>query len=467
MAFNIAAQSASGGVGKTKQRLVLIGFVLAAVFVVIFILQGADKKKPKAETGLTSSVTPSSQSAGLASTTSVSQYQQNLTQSANNYQRAAANGTLQTTGQPLKPAPYPQQAGAPYASYAQQQPNAYPPLSQQQTIPTTAYSQPGYAPPANIPIAAQASQRGNYPASQERDELSRERDKRAFEARYGSSVAKSIRTATQVPVPGNSALQVPASAAVNTADRIPVGLGAQLAEMVGNKLAALNGGAGGAGAAGTAAKTANQDTTTKTAEKPKHPTREEGTYMVPEGTTIDTVLQTRLNGSFAGPAKVMVTEPIYDRARQIILIPAGSILLGDVRQVQKIGEERLAVTFHRLLRPDGYTKDLDNFTGLDQIGETALKDKVNHHYMEVFGVSIALGAVSGLSMMNTNYGVNESGTDLYREGFSQSLDQSAQRILDRYTNILPTITIREGTRVKVYLTNDLYLPPAMAKPILD
>ena len=30
--------------------------------------------------------------------------------------------------------------------------------------------------------------------------------------------------------------------------------------------------------------------------------------------------------------------------------------------------------------------------------------------------------------------------------------------IDRYLNILPTITIREGYRIKVYLTNDLELP---------
>ena len=38
-------------------------------------------------------------------------------------------------------------------------------------------------------------------------------------------------------------------------------------------------------------------------------------------------------------------------------------------------------TFHRLLMPDGYSVDLDQFHGLDQAGETGLKDKVNNHYL--------------------------------------------------------------------------------------
>ncbi len=39
--------------------------------------------------------------------------------------------------------------------------------------------------------------------------------------------------------------------------------------------------------------------------------------------------------------------------------------------------------------PDGYSVDLDQFQGLDQIGEQGLKDKVNNHYLQIFGTSIA------------------------------------------------------------------------------
>ena len=35
---------------------------------------------------------------------------------------------------------------------------------------------------------------------------------------------------------------------------------------------------------------------------------------------------------------------------------------------------------------------------------------------------------------------------------------AGEHVLDRFLNILPTVTIREGTRIKVYLSNDLLLP---------
>ena len=46
----------------------------------------------------------------------------------------------------------------------------------------------------------------------------------------------------------------------------------------------------------------------------------------------------------------------------------------------------------------------------------------------------------------------------YRAGVAQNLGQSGTRILDRFLNILPTLTIREGHRVKIYLSGDLLLP---------
>ena len=35
---------------------------------------------------------------------------------------------------------------------------------------------------------------------------------------------------------------------------------------------------------------------------------------------------------------------------------------------------------------------------------------------------------------------------------------AGEQVLDRFLNIMPTVTIREGTRIKIYLSNDLLLP---------
>jgi type IV secretion system protein VirB10 len=183
-----------------------------------------------------------------------------------------------------------------------------------------------------------------------------------------------------------------------------------------------------------------------------------------EGTVIETVLVNRLDGTFAGPVDCLVTTPVYSRDRQSVLIPSGARVLGTAAPVQAWGESRLAVSFHRLVMPDGHTYSLDRFKGLDAIGETGLKDEVNRHYWQMFGASLAIGALSGLTQYNTRGFDADAFGDTYRQATGASLASSSTRILDRFLNVLPTITIREGFRIKVYLTNDLDLPAYDAGP---
>jgi type IV secretion system protein TrbI len=182
------------------------------------------------------------------------------------------------------------------------------------------------------------------------------------------------------------------------------------------------------------------------------------TYVLLEGTILETVLLNRLDGAFAGPIECLVTGDIFSLDRQHILIPAGSKALGETRKVEALGQARLAVAFHRLLMPDGYSVSLDQFKGLNQAGETGLRDLVNNHYLRIFGTSLALGALGAVAEANTGGLLTQSGTDRFREGLGQSTAQSAEQILDRFLNLPPTVTIREGHRVKIYLSGDLALP---------
>jgi type IV secretory pathway VirB10-like protein len=181
-------------------------------------------------------------------------------------------------------------------------------------------------------------------------------------------------------------------------------------------------------------------------------------YVVFEGTVLETILINRLNGTFAGPVTCLVTTDIYSHDRQHVLIPAGTKVLGEAKKVEATGQQRLAVFFHRMIMPNGYSVSLDQFKGLNQIGETALRDKVNNHYLQIFGASLAVGILGGVAEAGTGNSFTNSPMDRARQGFGASLATSSAQILDRFLNILPTVTIREGNRVKVYLSGDLLLP---------
>jgi type IV secretion system protein VirB10 len=181
-----------------------------------------------------------------------------------------------------------------------------------------------------------------------------------------------------------------------------------------------------------------------------------------EGTIIDTVLTNRLDGDTASPANCLVTNPVYSHSGQQVLIPAGSRVLGETKPVRSVGESRLAVAFHRLVFPDGRTVSLDQFGGLNQVGDAALRDQVNQHYWATFGAASAIGLISGLGQYLGTVGFGQGAGDrtiVIAGGFGNATAEATAQVMNRFLNRLPTITIREGHRVKVYLTSDLELPP--------
>jgi type IV secretion system protein TrbI len=182
-------------------------------------------------------------------------------------------------------------------------------------------------------------------------------------------------------------------------------------------------------------------------------------FRLMEDTVLETVLVNRISGASVGPIITMITTDVYSMNGGHLLIPKGTRILGSVTAVASMNQERLFVAFHRMIMPDGYSVSLDKFQGLDVVGQAGLRDLVNHHYLKIFGTSIALAAIAATAQIgnNSSFGTYDWGVQM-RSGISESMSQSSQRILERFMNTLPTFTIRERTRVKIMLSGDLLLP---------
>ena len=148
--------------------------------------------------------------------------------------------------------------------------------------------------------------------------------------------------------------------------------------------------------------------------------------------------------------------PFYSADRQRVLVPRGARVIGTASassgaRPRAVGRQ----SFHRLIYPDGRWVTL-NFHGLNQVGEGALKDRVNRHYFSMFAAVGAVGIISGLTLQNSNpYG---GGAQAFRAGAGQGLGQAAEQILQRFLNRLPTITIRAGHRLRIWFTSDVLVP---------
>ena len=187
----------------------------------------------------------------------------------------------------------------------------------------------------------------------------------------------------------------------------------------------------------------------------KAPADPAGWERVYEGSVLSAVLVTQLDGDFAGPVLAQVAIPFYSADRQRVLVPRGARLLGTAEAVRHQDQSRLAVGFHRLVWPDGRWVDLA-FHGLNAIGESALSDQVDRHYLSVFAAAGAVGVLAGLTLQGSDpYAGGAAG---FRSAAGQGFGQSATQILGRFLNRLPTVTVRAGHRLRVWMTSDFLVP---------
>ncbi|MBZ5700436.1 MAG: TrbI/VirB10 family protein [Acidobacteriia bacterium] len=310
---------------------------------------------------------------------------------------------------------------------------------------------------------------GNSSGEHTEDPIKAERRKREYLSLFASNIALSYRKAPSAPQPGlpESQSQQPESLASTSTEA------ALLSQMLKDAQLGVPSQPLSASQPNVVPSTQTRNPSVNAAEASRQakeanspaaaqintsPAAAGKTYILFEGTVLESVLINRLDGQFSGPVECLLTNDIYSHDRQHLLIPAGSKVLGETKKVDAFGQTRLAVLFHRLIMPDGYSLSLDQFKGLNQTGDTGLRDQVNNHYLRIFGVSLAVGALGAVAQAGTAGPLTASGTDVMRQGFAQSAAQSSAQILDKFLNIMPTVTIREGHRVKVYLSGDLALP---------
>lgn len=150
-----------------------------------------------------------------------------------------------------------------------------------------------------------------------------------------------------------------------------------------------------------------------------------------------------------GPAPEASAAPPSVELAELKELAAGPGGVGDWQQA------RLAVSFHRLVFPDGRYVRLE-FGALDQSGATGLQDRVNRHYLSTIGAAGAVGVISGLTLRGSQ--PYAGGIDGARAGAGIGMGRAAESILDRYLNRLPTVTIRAGQRLRIIFTSDALVP---------
>ncbi|MDN0082481.1 TrbI/VirB10 family protein [Crenobacter sp. SG2305] len=189
----------------------------------------------------------------------------------------------------------------------------------------------------------------------------------------------------------------------------------------------------------------------------------DGKLVLRQGSLIPAVSQSAINSDLAGDITALVTENVYDSVEgSTLLIPKGSRLVAKYGEDIRIGQERVMISFSRLLLPNGsYVMLTGGMNGVDTQGRSGMDADVNNHFFKMFGAGL-VGAVVTWGVENSsrpNVTINNPGTSTDLTGpTAKVLEDITNRIMDRYKNIAPTLTIEPGQRLKLFVKQDMLLP---------
>jgi type IV secretion system protein VirB10 len=168
-----------------------------------------------------------------------------------------------------------------------------------------------------------------------------------------------------------------------------------------------------------------------------------------QGDVIPAILETALNSDLPGYARAMVTRDVRGFDGTKVLVPRGSRLIGEYNSGMALGQSRAFVIWTRLIRPDGATIDLSS-PATDSLGRGGLDGKVDRHFFQRFGGAILL------SLLNIGAGAvaDSSDTTVVIAGARAGTDAATSAFASN-SNIGPTVTVPQGTPLRVFVSQDL------------
>lgn len=194
------------------------------------------------------------------------------------------------------------------------------------------------------------------------------------------------------------------------------------------------------------------------------------TYELKTGTVIPGVLITGINSDLAGAVTAQVSRPVYDSTTgDHLLIPQGSRLYGDYASSVAFGQNRLFVSWKRIIFPDGSGMTIGDMRGSDQAGYSGFKDKVNNHYLRIFGATLFMSAITAGTTYAVDHlnddgrGNNDNDNSMRSElamALAQQMGQVSMQLLQKNLNVSPTIEIRPGYKFSIVATKDVIFDAA-------
>jgi type IV secretion system protein VirB10 len=204
------------------------------------------------------------------------------------------------------------------------------------------------------------------------------------------------------------------------------------------------------------------------------------TYTIAQGKIMECVLETPINTKYPGPVRAVLSKDVYSEKGDNVLIPKGSRLIGTFSQGITAGDIRVAVSWTRIIMPNGYDINITNALGVDNLGDVGVKGDIHREFFGIIGNAVLLSVMNialaseaqkryNIQSSNTTTSTNTSTGNTTTTSTNSPVQQAGQQEVARLGSVTeqwfrenfqvkPFITINQGTLVKVFVNEDIQFP---------
>lgn len=187
-------------------------------------------------------------------------------------------------------------------------------------------------------------------------------------------------------------------------------------------------------------------------------------YELKAGTIIPGLMLTGLNSDLPGNVLAQVSENVWDVTGKHVLIPKGTRVIGVYDSLVTFGQQRVLLVWNRFVMPNGTTLDIAGSPGVDQAGYSGLSGRVNEHWGRMFKSALLASVfVAGAEMVygddtSSNNDDKKSPRDVAAESLAGSILDMGTKIMNKTSDIQPTITVKPGKKMGIFVQQDVVFP---------
>lgn len=169
---------------------------------------------------------------------------------------------------------------------------------------------------------------------------------------------------------------------------------------------------------------------------------------------IPAILVDEINSELGGKVRAQVERDVYGGHGRFVLIPAGTMAVGMYEPADKVGQERLEITWQRLITPEGINIHTTKAYMADAMGRSGIAGEVDSRFWDRFGMAMfttVLTTASAYVLPVENEAQGAIVENLSKGGMSMS-----SSMLEQTLDMKPRIMVPHGARIMISPVTDIW-----------